>query len=185
MKLRDGKSIARVYRDDKREHFTDGIIFCPNTRYECASHGEYLKWKWSDLITIDFITTLTSAPHQTPVVQLACEGPHNAKIPLDRLIQLDPKDLGTIAQILSQQKQASSIMEYGFDIESGLWKYKLNRPDKDRANYITTVLGSLMNMAESISEEELQYRMTAEQDDWNEQSKQMRRRILHQQLHQK
>ena len=37
--------IARIYNDGKREHFTDGIVFCPNTSYQCGSHTGKIPFK--------------------------------------------------------------------------------------------------------------------------------------------
>ena len=180
VKKRDG-SIARIYSDDKRDHFTDGIVFCPNTPYICGSHNEYLKWKWSDLITIDFEATL----EEESKVSVTCGGPRNNPIELDSLITIDPKDKPVIGSLLSKLSSQRAILEFGFTSETGLWNYKCHRPDKDRANYIRTVLGSLLNIAEAISEEELQYRIISDgPDDWNEQAKRMRRGLLHHRLKQ-
>ncbi|TMW60323.1 hypothetical protein Poli38472_000365 [Pythium oligandrum] len=174
------QSYARVYNDGKRVHYTDGIIFCPNTPYVTNTHKEYLKWKWSDLITVDFMASL----NDQNAVTLTCGGPRNSDIDLDQIVVLDPKDLPIIQKIVSRTPNRQAVLEFGFNADRGMWNYKCARPDKDQANYIRTVLGSLMNMAESISEEELQYRLTSPHaEQWNHHLKKMRRSLLEQQNH--
>ncbi|CAN0539875.1 unnamed protein product, partial [Ectocarpus sp. 8 AP-2014] len=51
------------------------------------------------------------------------------------------------------------IAEVALDPGSGLWVYMGLRPDKDRPNFITTVISTMVEVAEGLSEEELKYRM--------------------------
>ncbi|GMF46836.1 unnamed protein product [Phytophthora fragariaefolia] len=169
-------SLARIYSDDKRVHYTDGVVFCPNTKYVTNTHQEYLKWKWSDLITVDFLATLNQAGDG---VQLSCGGPRNTHIELDSIVRLDPKDVPVVHKLVSRTPNRQAVLEFAFNADKGLWNYKCPRPDKDCANYIRTVLGSLVNMAEGISEEELQYRLTnPNSQEWNNHMKRMRRTLL-------
>lgn len=171
------QSLGRIYSDDKRTHYTDGIVFCPNTPYVPNTHKEYLKWKWSDLITVDFLAQLT----ESNTVALTCGGPRNTHIELDSIVVLDPRDVPVVQKLLSRTPSRSAILEFGFNADKGFWNYKCARPDKDVANYIRTVLGSLVNMAEAISEEELQYRLTnPNSEQWNNHMKKMRRSLLDQ-----
>uniref|UniRef100_K3W9X5 mRNA 5'-phosphatase n=1 Tax=Globisporangium ultimum (strain ATCC 200006 / CBS 805.95 / DAOM BR144) TaxID=431595 RepID=K3W9X5_GLOUD len=171
------QSLGRIYSDDKRTHYTDGIVFCPNTPYVPNTHKEYLKWKWSDLITVDFLAQLTDSN----TVALSCGGPRNTHVELDSIVVLDPRDVPTVQKILARTPSRSAILEFGFNADKGFWNYKCARPDKDVANYIRTVLGSLVNMAEAISEEELQYRLTnPNSEQWNNHMKKMRRSLLDQ-----
>ncbi|GMF25177.1 unnamed protein product [Phytophthora lilii] len=172
-------SLGRIYSDDKRVHYTDGVVFCPNTKYVTNTHQEYLKWKWSDLITVDFLATLNQAGDG---VQLSCGGPRNTHIELDSIVRLDPKDVPVVHKLVSRTPNRQAVLEFAFNADKGLWNYKCARPDKDCANYIRTVLGSLVNMAEGISEEELQYRLTNPNgQEWNNHMKRMRRSLLEQQ----
>ncbi|EEY67585.1 uncharacterized protein PITG_18416 [Phytophthora infestans T30-4] len=171
-------SLGRIYSDDKRVHYTDGVVFCPNTKYVTNTNQEYLKWKWSDLITVDFLVTLSQAGDG---VQLSCGGPRNTHIELDSIVRLDPKDAPVVHKLVSRTSNRQAVLEFGFNADKGLWNYKCARPDKDCANYIRTVLGSLVNMAEGISEEELQYRLTNPNgQEWNNHMKRMRRSLLEQ-----
>lgn len=172
-------SLARIYNDQHCEHFTDGIVFCPNTPYVANTHKDYLKWKYSDLITIDFLAVLDDSGN----LRLSCGGPRNTHIELDSVVTLDPKDIPVVQKLVSRTPSRTAVLEFAFNADKGLWNYKCARPDKDCANYIRTVLGSLVNMAEAISEEELQYRLTNRNggDQWNEHMKRMRRSLLEQQ----
>uniref|UniRef100_M4BKZ1 mRNA 5'-phosphatase n=1 Tax=Hyaloperonospora arabidopsidis (strain Emoy2) TaxID=559515 RepID=M4BKZ1_HYAAE len=172
-------SLGRIYSDDKRVHYTDGVVFCPNTKYVTNTHQEYLKWKWSDLITIDFMATLNQAGDG---VQLSCGGPRNSFVELDSVVRLDPKDVPVVLKLVARMPNRQAVLEFGFNADKGLWNFKCARPDKDCANYIRTVLGSLVNMAEGISEEELQYRLTNPNgQEWNNHMKRLRRSLLEQQ----
>ncbi|ETM35470.1 hypothetical protein L914_17640 [Phytophthora nicotianae] len=171
-------SLGRIYSDDKRVHYTDGVVFCPNTKYVTNTNQEYLKWKWSDLITVDFLATVNQAGDG---VQLSCGGPRNTHIELDSIVRLDPKDVPVVHKLVSRTPNRQAVLEFAFNADKGLWNYKCTRPDKDCANYIRTVLGSLVNMAEGISEEELQYRLTNPNgQEWNNHMKRMRRSLLEQ-----
>ncbi|TDH65295.1 hypothetical protein CCR75_001807 [Bremia lactucae] len=171
-------SFARIYSDDKRVHYTDGMVFCPNTKYVTNTNQEYLKWKWSDLITVDFLVTLNSS---SDGIQLSCGGPRNTHIELDNIVQLDPKDAQMVHKLVLRTPTHQAVLEFAFNADKGLWNFKCARPDKDCANYIRTVLGSLVNMAEGISEEELQYRLTNPNgQEWISHMKTMRRTLLDQ-----
>ncbi|KAL0584709.1 hypothetical protein ABG067_005446 [Albugo candida] len=169
-------SVARIYDDEKRVHFTDGIIFCPNTPYVSNTHKEYLKWKWADLITIDVAVSVHT---ETNRVSLSCGGPDNTRIDLDAVIILDPKDVPAVQKVIQNAQRRICIVEIGFNPEKGLWNYKCPRPDKNCANYIQTVLGTLVNLAEAITEEELVYRLTSAQGgQWGDHMKRARRNLL-------
>ncbi|RHY24110.1 hypothetical protein DYB32_008970 [Aphanomyces invadans] len=184
MKLaNNAKTRVRVYADDKREHFTDGVVFCPGqSPYVSFSHPEYLKWKWSDLITIDFL-----AEWRDGAVRYSCSGPQNKPIELDQIVIVDPKDTAKIQSVLQRSPSGHAILEFAFNADVGLWQFKHDRPDKDSPNYIRTVLGSLINMAESISEEELQARLLTpgSEEGWNRRMKAKREETLKELLHRK
>ena len=49
--------------------------------------------------------------------------------------------------------------QVGFDPDTGEWYYLTMRPDKTASNHISTVLGTLLELAESLGTNELRYRM--------------------------
>jgi hypothetical protein len=133
------------------------------------------------LITVDFLATLNDAYE----LSLSCGGPRNTQIDLDQVVVLDEKDQQTVENVLKKIPNKSAILEFAFNPDKGLWYYKCARPDKTCSNYIKTVLSSLVNMAEAISEEELQFRLAtgAQGELWNDQMKKMRRTLLEHTLH--
>lgn len=62
-------------------------------------------------------------------------------------------DLSTITN------RHDTICEVGMDPSTGEWFYKGIRPDKDRPNALRTVLSTLIELAENVSVEELEWRM--------------------------
>jgi hypothetical protein len=52
------------------------------------------------------------------------------------------------------------IAEVGFDPETGEWYYRTMRGDKTRPNHVSTVLGTLLELAESLTTEEIRYRLS-------------------------
>jgi hypothetical protein len=59
-----------------------------------------------------------------------------------------------------RQESGSKIAEVGFDATTGAWYYMKMRPDKIAPNHISTVLGTLLELAEFLTTEELRYRMS-------------------------
>ena len=47
---------------------------------------------------------------------------------------------------------ASLVLEVGFDPDTGEWYYKMMRMDKKSSNHISTVMGTLLELAEHISQ---------------------------------
>ncbi|KDO28096.1 hypothetical protein SPRG_20256 [Saprolegnia parasitica CBS 223.65] len=169
--------IVRFYNDGKRHHKTDGVVFCPGTApYVPFSHHDYFKWKWSDLITIDFFAWIENGQ-----LKLNCSGPGKA-IDLDQIVVVDPRDLKKIHATLQNAPNHQAVLEFAFNADVGYWQFKMARPDKDTPNYIRTVLSSLINMAEAISEEELQCRILVG-DEWSSQMRAKRKQLFASLLH--
>jgi hypothetical protein len=72
------------------------------------------------------------------------------------------------------------IAEVGFDPETGEWYYMTMRPDKTHANHISTVLGTLLELAESLNVIELRYRMSVRggRDTWRKDFRSMQTQLL-------
>ena len=80
------------------------------------------------------------------------------------------------------------IAEVGFDPESGDWYYLTMRPDKEASNHISTVLGTLLELAESLSTNELRYRMNIPvggRDTYRKDTRAMQKQLLEHQRKQK
>jgi mRNA capping enzyme, C-terminal domain len=77
--------------------------------------------------------------------------------------------------------RSGAIAEVALDEGSGLWVYMGLRPDKDRPNFITTVMSTLVELAEGISQEELQYRMGVTdpaEDEWSKHFGKMQKQLV-------
>jgi hypothetical protein len=73
------------------------------------------------------------------------------------------------------------IAELGFSIATGMWTYKMLRPDKTDPNYFTTVCTTMLELAEGVGEEELRYRMTVgvgEEDAWGREQDRLRKAVV-------
>jgi hypothetical protein len=60
----------------------------------------------------------------------------------------------------ARRERKPEIAEVGFDPETGDWYYLTMRDDKIAPNHISTVLGTMLELAESLSTDELRYRMS-------------------------
>ena len=68
-----------------------------------------------------------------------------------------------------------------FNPTTGEWYYRTMRPDKVAPNHISTVLGTLLELAESLSTEELRYRMNVPngvRDTFTKESRNMQKQLL-------
>ncbi|CAM9455593.1 unnamed protein product, partial [Hapterophycus canaliculatus] len=106
-------------------------------------------------------------------------GNHGEEVDLSRSVHLSDHDQARL--VADMQNSRSVIAEVALDPGSGLWIYMGLRPDKDRPNFITTVISTMVEVAEGLSEEELKYRMLADtpaSDDWARQETTMRKRAV-------
>jgi hypothetical protein len=164
-----------------RYHKSDGIIFQPNTPYKFGKYYDLLKWKWSDLRSIDLkvvVNPAISALHHplwrvtNKEIYFYCIGPENTLIDIskrgDYNVSLDKFDT---ARLLSEMedmilingpaKLQGMIAEVIYDVSVGKWIYSKIRKDKNDPNYIDAVLGVFIEQAEAISIEELEFTFLA------------------------
>lgn len=172
----------RIFRDEGRSlhHKTDGIIFQPDTPYKMGTDTALLKWKWADLASVDLKVHSAAGPGTGGSLRLCSEaGQHGEEVDLSRSVHLSDHDK---ARLLADMGTSRSVIaEVALEPGSGLWVYMGLRPDKDRPNYITTVISTMVEVAEGLSEEELKYRMLADNpadDDWSRQEGVMRKRAV-------
>ena len=151
----------RIYSNGMaHNHLTDGIIFQPNLPYVCGTDTNLLKWKYLDTVTID--TELVPLRSNDPEDKLrtACLGEEGTRVDLSRFVSLPKSERLRMEADKFAAKGKARICEVGLDPESGEWYYLTFRPDKIIPNHISTVLGSLMELAEHVTAEELRYRMS-------------------------
>lgn len=147
----------RVYKNGEQHcHCTDGIIFQPNAPYVLGTDTKLLKWKYLDTVTID-VELLPPLPHKDDDWRVGVLGDENSMVDMTRYIHL-PSTMRMRLEADRLETKAK-IAEVGFDPETGEWYYVCMRPDKIASNHISTVLGTLLELAESLSTNELRYRM--------------------------
>eukprot|EP01038_Epipyxis_sp_PR26KG_P009328 gene9328-12570_t len=170
----------RVFYDtDRRHHYTDGIIFQPNNIYIPNRNYELMKWKWSDLRSIDMQIQIIPNNNNNnnnlnnnniPSIHLFCVGPEDTLINVSKRgddnvsigyydtlrLLADMEDLNVM-----NYKKNNIIIEVMYDTTVGIWSYLHIRNDKDKPNYIDTVMGVFMEQAESINIQELEYHILA------------------------
>ena len=106
-------------------------------------------------------------------------GNQGEEVDLSKSVHLSAHDRARL--VADMECNRSVIAEVALDPGSGLWVYMGLRPDKDRPNFITTVISTMVEVAEGLSEEELKYRMLVDSpssDDWIRQETAMRKRAV-------
>jgi mRNA capping enzyme, C-terminal domain len=155
----------RCYRNGElHNHLTDGVIFQPNRPYVCGTDVHLLKWKYLDTVTIDVEMLPPHRNHMVAddddaVLRVGCLGEEQTHVDLTRYIRLPPCERARL-EADKHESGGGRICEVGFDAETGEWYYLTMRGDKIAPNHISTVLGSLLELAESLTTEELRYRMS-------------------------
>merc|ERR1712176_1378110 len=92
------------------------------------------------------------------VLRVGCLGEEGTTGDMTRYIRLPTSELRRLEA--DRNEVGGKICEVGFDPETGEWYYLTMRGDKIAPNHISTVLGTLLELAESLTTEELQYRMS-------------------------
>eukprot|EP00300_Choanocystis_sp_HF-7_P002093 c11637_g1_i1.p1 GENE.c11637_g1_i1~~c11637_g1_i1.p1 ORF type:complete len:657 (+),score=145.33 c11637_g1_i1:32-2002(+) len=136
-------------RDNKRYHHTDGIIFAPNTPYVCGTNQHYYKWKWANQVTIDFLVKV-----EGDAIVLFVQGP-NEILDMTPQIGLHPMTRERILAEAHTRGGMPVVWELGFEKQTGYWKAKCLRSDKDKGNFILTAVDALMQLAENLEQNDL------------------------------
>jgi hypothetical protein len=150
---------SRAYRQGETHyHLTDGIIFQPNLPYVCGTDVNLLKWKYLDTVTIDVEILPPLHNDEEGTLRVGVLGEEQTRIDMTRHIHLPSPERRRLEA--DRQESGSKIAEVGFDPTTGAWYYLTMRPDKIAPNHISTVLGTLLELAEFLTTEELRYRMS-------------------------
>jgi len=176
----------RIYDDGKkRRHKTDGFILTPNDAYSPKGTANLFKWKYSDLLSIDF----QIVPDNHGTLMLACGGEGDRLI-VCRQLELLEEDENKVKQIIESNRllrrferdahnawlrrpAGAIILEMTYDPAFGVWRYHLERTDKSKPNHITVVFDTMEAIAENITEAEIYYRLvrSPEYDNWDQRNK--------------
>jgi mRNA capping enzyme, catalytic domain/mRNA capping enzyme, beta chain/mRNA capping enzyme, C-terminal domain len=149
----------RCYKNgDLHHHLTDGIIFQPNLPYTCGTDIQLLKWKYLDTVTIDVELLPLRHNDEDTVLRVGCMGEEQTTVDMTRQVHLPMSERMKLEA--DREESKGRIAEVGFNPETGDWYYLTMRADKIVPNHISTVLGTLMELGESLTTEELRYRMS-------------------------
>lgn len=149
----------RCYRSgDLHNHLTDGIIFQPNLPYVCGTDVNLLKWKYLDTVTIDVELLQLRHTDDDDELRVGCMGEEQTRVDMTRYVLLPKSERMRLEA--DKFEAGGKIAEVGFDPETGEWYYLTMRSDKIAPNHISTVLGTLLELAESLTTDELRYRMS-------------------------
>ena len=186
----------RCYRKGEvHNHLTDGIIFQPNRPYACGTDIHLLKWKYLDTVTMDvqlLPQRLSSSNSDEDAFCTGCLGEENTIVNMTRFIQLPDSERMRLeadrfaAAGGSVSTNSNTITEVGLDPETGEWYYLTLRPDKIAPNHISTVLGTLLELAERLSTEELRFRLSLQpgaRDTYRKDVRGMMQQLLDHQKH--
>jgi len=150
---------VRTYRKGEvHNHMTDGIIFQPNRPYICGTDVNLLKWKYLDTVTIDIEILPLRHNDDDDVLRVGCLGDEGTMVDMTRHVKLPVSE--RLRLEADRHETGARIAEVGFDSETGEWYYLTMRPDKVAPNHISTVLGTVLELSESLTTEELRYRMS-------------------------
>lgn len=174
---------TRSYRSPPvHNHLTDGIIFQPNLPYVCGTDLNLLKWKYLDTVTIDVELLPARYNHSNEdddALNVGVMGNEQTTVDMTRYVNLPKSE--RLRLEADKGASGSRIAEVGFDPETGEWYYLTMRPDKIAPNHISTVLGTLLELSESLTTEELQYRMSVppgQRDTYHKDLKGMLKQLL-------
>jgi hypothetical protein len=149
----------RTYRNgDLHNHLTDGIIFQPNMPYVCGTDRNLLKWKYLDTVTIDIEMLPLRHTDEDDALRVGCMGEEQTSVDMTRYVMLPKSERMRLEA--DRFEAGGKIAEVGFNPETGEWYYLTMRSDKTTPNHISTVLGTLLELAESLTTDELRYRMS-------------------------
>jgi len=143
----------RYYQDKKRYHKTDGFIFTPNKPYSPKTCHDLYKWKYLDEHSVDLKISFDKAIQD---LNYFCVDNTGRDLKLN--INLQRSDNDRLIRFMSTQKNPNLIIELCcLDISKNLWKFKMIRTDKARANHIRVVENTEAVLKENIGEEELKF----------------------------
>ena len=155
------ESGMRCYRNGElHNHLTDGIIFQPNRPYFCGTDQHLLKWKYLDTVTIDVEMLQLRHNDDDDTLRVGCLFEEQRdRVDMTRDVKL-PKSERMRLEADKFEAGDGRIVEVGFYPDMGEWYYLTMRGDKEAPNHISTVNGSLLELAEGLTVEELRYCMS-------------------------
>ena len=174
-------------------HKSDGIVFQPNSPYGMKTDTSLLKWKWPELCSVDLQLTLSE--NRCHDVTLMAGGPDNVLVQCTQKnlstisllnisnfdtyrMRADVEEFVIRSELESGDGVSSSsdnfrnskgnrrvVVEMTYLPNVGNWMYHCIRGDKLIPNSINTVMSVLMELADGVTVEELEYTLLARTSD--------------------
>jgi mRNA guanylyltransferase len=152
--------IERIFSDQRRCHYTDGVIFAPDEPYHLKATPNFFKWKYTDKQTVDFRVVLKSGGLREVDLYIGTETGEMLVKPV-QLKEHDWMRLNRdIRAAAANSPNAPTIAEWAYEPWSGTWKYHFLRPDKNKPNFIRIFHETMESIAESIPAHEIIKRLT-------------------------
>ena len=113
------------------------------------------KWKWLELRSVDLQGVVNSRGE----LRLFAGGPDGTEIDcmLANTVALARYDTYRLRADMEEVGLRRPVVEVTYDTTVGTWRYHCLRTDKKEPNKIQTVIGVMLELAESIPIEELEY----------------------------
>eukprot|EP01119_Soliformovum_irregulare_P021512 TRINITY_DN7175_c0_g1_i1.p1 TRINITY_DN7175_c0_g1~~TRINITY_DN7175_c0_g1_i1.p1 ORF type:complete len:667 (-),score=199.63 TRINITY_DN7175_c0_g1_i1:7-2007(-) len=166
------------FKDDKRDHRTDGIILTPDTSYNPES-SKIFKWQYLDTLTLVLKINAKSDQRAVDKYYFTCIGPDATEV--EYSIQLNNLDREKLSRDMARHKDTTNLSaEFSYDHWTGYWRYKILRT-KGKHNGIKEIFETLELISENISKEELTFRLplpSGEDQKWFDIQKQCYKNVL-------
>jgi len=153
LRTEDGERV--YFENERRHHKSDGIIFQADAPYVIGTNMELFKWKWLELRSVD----LQAVTKDSGELRLFAAGPEATEIDcmLANIVSLAQYDTYRLRADMEEASLRRPIVEVTYDTVVGTWRYHHLRRDKKEPNKIQTVIGVMLELAEQIPIEELEY----------------------------
>jgi len=153
LRTEDGERV--YFENERRHHKSDGIIFQADAPYVIGTNMELFKWKWLELRSVD----LQAVTKDNGELRLFAAGPEATEIDcmLANTVSLAQYDTYRLRADMEEAALRRPIVEVTYDTVVGTWRYHHLRRDKKEPNKIQTVIGVMLELAEQIPIEELEY----------------------------
>ena len=170
-----------VYKDEIRCHFTDGFIFIPDTSYILYSAGNFFKWKYPFLNTVEFKLSFKTKPdnekktekmkrfwssylwfvsegeNQEIFIQKA-EFSKQDWIQIGNFVKEKSKKLekGILDFFVPENNFFPVIVECSYDTETSLWVFHKIREDKNKPNFVSVAFETILSLSENLTYSKLE-----------------------------
>ena len=100
-----------------------------NAPYVLGTNPKYFKWKWADLVTIDFLVSRGGEnAKQGLALEVGVKG--GGVLDVATQVTLSEQCKECVMQLLRERQGKPFVAELGFVVGDGVWRFERIRPDK-------------------------------------------------------